>query len=693
MQNEITSIREFYAVLCKEKVLIRYEGDAWKDRKSFASDDGFFFRGQKAGYRKITTSLSRNENYIVNETRMYLETIQTKSEDLLAFNFPIEMLSKMQHYGLPTRLIDFSIDPLISLFFAVQNEEPDEFGAVYVFKRAPMEYNDLMPQVLSLLPLVDTSSADMIIEKYSEVFHKSIDKKNVKDNISGISFIKYSKKIEATNPRLHNQKGTFAICGNTLNDDGTISNSVSDLSVDEADISIHIAGAYKKHILDELKLYFDIDDNYIYPEFTAWTEYMKRKYGSSEYAIDSLYWIVNSQDSMLPDVSLRRISAILNNAAGTDDIKRAGKHIFKEVVDEHDAIEIRLYSSYDNYMARNWIAQCRWVSSNLDVKYQPFFVQNCDEVGLEWEFPYKLTASEVYYQDHVFKEPKLLFLSHHKCYKVLLELFYQLDTAYNILEENHTFSVEVMKRHHIIIQCCEKMFKFGRARDNNLDSYLCNYKDFASSLELICLVSKDYVQHRSRYFYIIGNLLLDCSQSVRNINRNKARWLESFNVNSSEVLFEHNEDAAYKELPFKQTIPVAQNAIDVQFDLSYSWVDNGDLLIECKTNLFNDAQIFISLEIKYDSLIGRKECFVEEQCFEAIFERNELSARHYTVEVAVPSSISQKRRRFLDLAGQEYQYLTGHFVNHAGIESRVVYREHFKICDDGTIAKTDSTDF
>ena len=545
-----------------------------------------------------------------------------------------------------------------------------------------------MPRVVSTLPLEDSHSTDAIIEQCFSVFDETIDETTVITNISGISFMRYSEKIESTNPRLYNQKGTFAICGNALNDSGTISNKISELDVNEADITILVAGAYKKHILDELKRYFGIDENYIYPEFTAWSDYMKRKYGSEEYSVDSLYWIINTGDTILPDVSLRRVSAILNKSIGTDDIKRVGNHIYTETKNGCDAIEIHLYSSFDNYTTRHWLAQCRWVSNDLDVKYWPFYCHNYDENGLEWEFAYNFATREGYYQDQIFKEPKLLVLSHHKYYKILLDLFYQLDTAYEVMEDEHALSAEIMKRRHTIVQCCEKMFMFGRARDNNLDGYLCNYKDFASYLELACLVSEDYVKYGSRYYYTIGNMLSECSRSVRNINRNKKRWTDSLNINFDDMAFEHNEKATYKGLGFEQTIPVSDSAIDVRFCLDYSMTDNRDLYIQCETSLFDDAELNVSLEIKYGDFLGHVRCVVKDQRFEVFFAQPLFSARHYTVEVRLSIPPTQSRK-FLGLAGQEYEYLAGPLVRHEGIESVATYREYFQICDDGSVKKTD----
>lgn len=104
-----------------------------------------FFRGQKKKFPNVTPSIERDE-YILSEDILFREYILRNPNDFSEEKTTFEKLVKMQHYKLPTRLLDITTNPLVALFFAV--EEDSEFNnddgdfIIYVIPNEKIKYYD-----------------------------------------------------------------------------------------------------------------------------------------------------------------------------------------------------------------------------------------------------------------------------------------------------------------------------------------------------------------------------------------------------------------------------------------------------------------------------------------------------------------------------------------------------------------------
>lgn len=93
-----------------------------------------YFRGHSKTSFELKPSIFRNSGWINNEATMLKELILRCPEEFDGRLTTFQCLVKMQHYGLPTRLLDVTSNPLVALYFACElHSDSDEDGEVIVF--------------------------------------------------------------------------------------------------------------------------------------------------------------------------------------------------------------------------------------------------------------------------------------------------------------------------------------------------------------------------------------------------------------------------------------------------------------------------------------------------------------------------------------------------------------------------------
>lgn len=114
-------------------------------------------------------------------------------------------LSVMQHYGAPTRLIDFTESPYVALYFALEAYNPLLRNDLAIYA---IDYNSIMDESLAYISRRDSSfkkTRHEIIGKQDELFDDVVDR-------FSYEVVWITEPLEL-NARIDRQSGTFLISG------------------------------------------------------------------------------------------------------------------------------------------------------------------------------------------------------------------------------------------------------------------------------------------------------------------------------------------------------------------------------------------------------------------------------------------------------------------------------------------------
>lgn len=251
---------------------------------------GLFFRGHSNANYFLLPSIMRNKHTLANEYKMYQELLINCPDSFEKCQTHLEKLVEMQHYGLPTRLLDITRNLLVALFFACESS-PETYGEIVLISADESDIKYPQSDTVSVLASLPVFPPDKQEEFYDWATEPSISQDDFnrlavrllhevrfekpafqpeikKEHLTG-NYVVHALK---NNKRIIKQDGVFIICGL-----GDTVHSLSEFRYKQHGKRVVVLISNKKKILDQLDRY-SINPASLFPEIECVSEYIKKKY-------------------------------------------------------------------------------------------------------------------------------------------------------------------------------------------------------------------------------------------------------------------------------------------------------------------------------------------------------------------------------------------------------------------------------
>lgn len=321
-----------------------------------------FFRGQAVEYWEVKPSIFR-DNMLSVEHYLMSEPFRQIPHEFVNLGDYFEIMEKYQHYGMCTRLLDLTTNPLVALYFACERHDEEDFknpdteeierrrphGIIY-FKEVsmPMKYNDLSVKIISKMASYDltkeTTIKDVIQNLYDDGIISLEQKKHWIDETGVLEFLNLCQSVCTVlpimnNDRLIRQSGAFLLPGkfNVLQrgdklQDAIISKAESNLKEEFEKEFFYINDENKDAIRIELE-HCNISEANLFPELEYQLRYICKHSESQRRAVSYYEKIQLKQDDKSENVK--------DDIVYSQDIVRDSVQMFNlDVPLKEDIIEI-----------------------------------------------------------------------------------------------------------------------------------------------------------------------------------------------------------------------------------------------------------------------------------------------------------------------------------------------------------------
>ena len=257
---------------------------------TIAPGETVFYRGHSSANYRLLPSIMRTSELKKGENRLYQEIQIRCPEEFLTCHSHLEKLVKMQHYGLPTRLLDITRNLLVAVYFACESHF-DSYGEVILLATRDEAVKYPTSDIVTILASLAALRYDDKQQISNWINNPLITEMEFNQKISGLiqeihlekpAFIPEIQKDDVQqnlivcatkdNKRIVQQNGAFIICGLLKDKVG-----LEEFRYRSNEKKILLFVEKKRQILKELEA-CSISKATLFPEIERVSEYLKSAY-------------------------------------------------------------------------------------------------------------------------------------------------------------------------------------------------------------------------------------------------------------------------------------------------------------------------------------------------------------------------------------------------------------------------------
>lgn len=208
-----------------------------------------WYRGEENAALSLIPSIQRSqkrldtERFITND--FYTRAMQILPDAPEKHNYSA-WVSLMQHYGLPTRMLDWSISPLVATFFATETWKQTRETDAGIWVLVPDRLNEQEGFGHCIYPIDADTCQEMLLPAFKHLHHNPV----LVDKILACQSTKNDQRMNA-------QQACFTV-HNSLK-------HLEDICDEETLYKMILPANRKKYFLDSLRV-FGINESFIYPD-------------------------------------------------------------------------------------------------------------------------------------------------------------------------------------------------------------------------------------------------------------------------------------------------------------------------------------------------------------------------------------------------------------------------------------------